>query len=294
MHISYRFSRLRDGSLRLRVTGVGDDAIDGLSPMFGGNRSKKVGEAEWRTVITLGESRLAAAVTDLRAAGGELAELADRISSDLTRLAAVQVARVVAPARGPVVDDAALRAAVRSRPPTPAALVIDELAIPDARADLAVLEPGCWTGIEVKGETDSLARLPRQVRAYSALFDRCELVTTDRHAEKAEALLPDWWQVTVAAGDDPDDVNLTVRRPGTVNPDPSAFARAQLLWREEAVTALAAAGRARGLSKLSRGRLWLMLAELHDPTAMRDVVDGVLRARQNWLLDDGRGRVGLG
>lgn len=48
------------------------------------------------------------------------------------------------------------------------------------RADLAVLN-GCFYGVEIKSEADSLKRLPGQMEGYARYFDRTVLVIAPKH-----------------------------------------------------------------------------------------------------------------
>lgn len=48
------------------------------------------------------------------------------------------------------------------------------------RADLAILD-GCFYGVEIKSEADTLKRLPSQMEGYARYFDRTVLVVAPKH-----------------------------------------------------------------------------------------------------------------
>ena len=65
----------------------------------------------------------------------------------------------------------------------PGAQVLHEVGLlhGQCRVDVAALSPACLHGWEIKGDTDSLKRLPSQVEADSRVLDRCTLVVGDVH-----------------------------------------------------------------------------------------------------------------
>lgn len=71
---------------------------------------------------------------------------------------------------------------------------------PSARIDVAVVN-GEMTGFEIKSDRDKLNRLSSQVPAFSRVFDRVTLVTTDKHLSLAKTKIPKWWGILVFSGD---------------------------------------------------------------------------------------------
>lgn len=71
------------------------------------------------------------------------------------------------------------RASGRRRKPT----VTREFSLGDSsvRADLAILSGDEFIGVEVKGQRDTLRRLPAQMKAYTRHFDRTVVVAANRH-----------------------------------------------------------------------------------------------------------------
>lgn len=134
----------------------------------------------------------------------------------------------------------ALRGAVRawlSRTAEPGALVRDELAVRSARVDLARIGSSL-EGFELKSDFDNLDRLPRQVEAFSALFDTMTLVVGDRFAHDVARAAPRWWGIKTAGTASDGELRLRVLRVGAQNPNQSIEALAEMLWRAEAIDAL--------------------------------------------------------
>ena len=79
-------------------------------------------------------------------------------------------------------------------------MILNELGLRHGRCrvDVAVVN-GSVHGNELKSDRDTLDRLSFQVQTYGKVLDRATLVVGERHAEKAIAMLPDWWGIKVAA-----------------------------------------------------------------------------------------------
>lgn len=171
---------------------------------------------------------------------------------------------------------AALRAHLLSAVAT-ARDALEELWVPRSheRADLALV--GRWMdGYEIKTERDTLRRLPRQVDAYGRLFDRCTLVVAERHYEKAEKIVPDWWGITTVSING--HVSFTAVRKSRQNRslDPETLVR--LLWRDEAIRALRSLGGDPD-PKAHRASLWSQLLDSATMTELRRAVRAALLSR---------------
>jgi hypothetical protein len=120
--------------------------------------------------------------------------------------------------------------------------LIQEFWIPISheRADVVEVN-GLLAGFEIKSARDTLARLPRQSAAFSAVFDQVSLVCATNHLARAEGVVPSWWGlVRVDAGDNA--VTLWPVRQPRLNPLPDHETRLRLLWKAELVVALQARG----------------------------------------------------
>jgi hypothetical protein len=287
MPVTARFARLRDGSLRLRLEATGPE-IKELSSVCVLRRSQHFEEDFYTGHVTVEAPSIESFMAKLETLGGPWTQFAIELNTNYQRLCTRPTTKKSTLESAAVLDDGALRKLVRARPAPEMSLVIDELGIQGAfvRADVATLTPLTWTGVELKGHTDSLARLPRQVLAYSAVFDLCEVVTTPKHLAKVQELLPPWWALSVAS--QPGIIERI--KEGSRNPSPDDFSRCQLLWRDEALELLRTHGAARGLSTSARFYVWQRLADTLRGDDLRSAVFSALQARPNWLRNNGRTR----
>jgi len=170
-------------------------------------------------------------------------------------------------------------------------LVIDELGLQHGkcRADIAVVN-GHLVGYEIKSNDDSLRRLGLQVESYNAVFDKAFIVVGDRHIDRIQDLIPEWWGVIVSSRGPKGAINFNMKRRAQVNTgvDPQSVAR--LLWRSEAAEIL----RQRKLppKELRRPRavLYKHLAELLNTCELLKVVRLYLQKRGNWRCPESRSR----
>ena len=162
-------------------------------------------------------------------------------------------------------------------------LVVDELGIDHGklRADIAVIN-GRMTGYEIKSDQDSLARLPKQIVGYSRIFDFAHVVATDRHLERAAAMVPRWWGIIgVSAGSRGELRFRTVRR-GSPNPKRSAVALAKLLWRDEIVAVLKDLGMHGKQLRRERSKLYRSLVRRLSTEDVARLVRSCLKSRAGW------------
>ncbi|WP_370154124.1 sce7726 family protein [Ferrovibrio sp.] len=142
----------------------------------------------------------------------------------------------------------------------PNSIVIDEWGLEggEARVDIAVIN-GCFQGYEIKGDGDSLRRLPAQIDAYSSVMDHTSLVTTQRHYTKAKAILPSFWGIIVVEPSAAGSALLFEDRPAARNRSVSPLAIAAQLWRPELVSILDSIG---ADAKLLRRPKWILCEAL--------------------------------
>jgi hypothetical protein len=149
-----------------------------------------------------------------------------------------------------------------------------------ARIDLAVIGDHL-IGIEIKGPKDDVSRLPRQVKAYSECFDLVVLVVHEDLAQKASALIPNWWGLVVGALKDGRIRYFFARRP-VPNPNLNLETLLSLLWREEIDALLSdllgAAPKPKATKRTVRAEL---LAKI-DATILRHASLQKLRERTEW------------
>lgn len=166
---------------------------------------------------------------------------------------------------------------------SPNTLVVDELGLRhgSCRADIAVVN-GKMIGFEIKGDTDTLKRLPVQVRAYNAVFDRAAVITTVRHKREVLSRLPKWWGLIVCHTGSRRTVRFETFREAEVNLKVDPLAVAQLLWKTEVVSMLSEFGEPPSLLRRPRARLYERLVEVLELPRLQRRVRDSLRKRKNW------------
>lgn len=149
------------------------------------------------------------------------------------------------------------------------------------RADYAALN-GLSHGYEIKSDRDSLIRLPQQVEAYSAVFERATLVSAGRHLAPAQGIIPEWWGIIEVRAAPTCDPHLERVRESKPNPRPSSAAIASLLWRPEALQILERLGLDNGVRSKPMEYLIDRLALTIGPEKLSQYVREALRARGDW------------
>lgn len=164
-------------------------------------------------------------------------------------------------------------------------VLIEELGIGCGyvRIDLAVVTPDRWDGYEIKSEADSLARLARQVEAYSAVLDRANLVTHTKHLKHATTRLPEWWGIIAVK---PDGALEPIRQAGS-NPGVTPRILIESLWRTEAARVLEAWGASKSLLRKPKHHLFDALIEIVPVEELRRAVRTQLRTRPFWGREEG-------
>jgi hypothetical protein len=151
------------------------------------------------------------------------------------------------------------------------------------RADLAVLN-GISHGYEIKSDRDTLLRLPKQVEAYNAVFERSTLVVASRHLSAARSILRPWpwWGIVRVECRPLSGIQLERIRQARPNPAPDSEAIASLLWRPEALYLLSSLGLDSGVRSKAMPFLIARLAETLDPERLATYVRQAIRARGDW------------
>jgi len=146
--------------------------------------------------------------------------------------------------------------------------------------DIAVIS-GLIHGYEIKGETDTLRRLPIQSDIYNSVLDRATIVAAERHIDRALKLVPEWWGAIVVANGT-DRMKMRLLRPARKNPTKSPLAIAKLLWKPEALLALEELGKADGMKSKKRLEIYKRLAEETSLKQLAAIVRHQLLRRKNW------------
>lgn len=163
--------------------------------------------------------------------------------------------------------------------------VVDEfqLAYGATRADVALVN-GHLEGFEIKAGNDTLARLPRQVDAYTKIFEYSWVVTTKAHLAQVRELIPRTWGLMVA---DVDDTGSSLRavRSAKRNPRRDSDHLARLLWRPELLAKLEELQLSKGLKTKPKVVLFAALAAALPVDELADYVRICLKARADWRAD---------
>ncbi|EKO3509357.1 sce7726 family protein [Vibrio fluvialis] len=102
------------------------------------------------------------------------------------------------------------------------------LAVADVVANFNT--PHCY---EIKSDVDSLTRLTKQSIYFSDVFKKVTLVTTEKHLEKAQLIVPEWWGIIVAKESTKNKIVLKYSRASKVNPKNTTENLLNMLWNEE-------------------------------------------------------------
>lgn len=162
-------------------------------------------------------------------------------------------------------------------------LCIDEFPIygGDVRADMVAVN-GSMHGYEIKSAKDTLDRLPRQVSAYGAVFDRASIVVSECHLNGARVLIPDWWEILLIQCVGGGACFKCLRR-SRLNPDREGRALTALLWKAEAMALLTDLGLHAGMKSATMSEMMDKLVENVPVKKLSVLVRQKLRARGNWL-----------
>jgi hypothetical protein len=165
----------------------------------------------------------------------------------------------------------------------PDTLILDELGLcqGEARIDVAVVN-GAINGYEIKSESDTLERLPRQSEVYNKIFDTVTILTANRFVDGIIDIIPDWWGVTQAEMDEEGVVHFCSIREPKQNTEINRLALAQLLWKDESLKILKERGLQKGILSKPRNVLWEVISENLPLSDLQDEVRKCLKARSRW------------
>jgi hypothetical protein len=149
------------------------------------------------------------------------------------------------------------------------------------RIDIAIIN-GSLSGYELKSDRDTLERLPHQLALYGRVFDYLHLIVGNRHAEKAERLLPEWWGIKIAVQGST-EVELLSHREPLPNPSPDPYLIAELLCKEEAVGLLQAFGLDKGWRSKKIRLIHERLARELSLDELKEQVRSILKKRPRSL-----------
>jgi hypothetical protein len=150
--------------------------------------------------------------------------------------------------------------------------------------DIAVINSKLY-GYEIKSSRDTLARLPGQMKAFSAVLDQVTLVTAPSHLDEARELIPDWWGIRLAK-EQGGSICFNVIRDPEENPDPDSLQIALLMWKDEILSVLEELGLDRGYRSKTKKRMAKRLVQGTDREELSQFVRDALKAREDWRSAD--------
>ena len=165
-------------------------------------------------------------------------------------------------------------------------LIVEELGLCRGKnfVDIAVVNSKLH-GYEIKSSRDTLARLPGQMEAYSAVLDEVTLVTAPSHLEEARKVIPDWWGIQ-SAKEQGGSISFGLIRKPEENPDPDPLQVALLMWKDEILSALEHLGLDRGYRSKTKKRMARRLVRGTDRHQLNQMVRDALKSREDWRSAD--------
>lgn len=110
--------------------------------------------------------------------------------------------------------------------------IIEEKRVGRSRADVMMIRPFSISGIEIKSDADTYARLKRQVKDYDYYFDYNYAAVGSSHGIHIREHLPEWWGI-ITVEQEENHVDCYVLREASLNPNRRLKAKLSLLWRPE-------------------------------------------------------------
>lgn len=162
------------------------------------------------------------------------------------------------------------------------ALLISELSILHGRAriDLAALGERFY-GFEIKSNSDTLGRLPRQKHLYNKVFDYIILVVGKKHLKSARRSVPPFWGIVLFEEDQNESFKV-VREPRP-NPDIDYSSICSLLWKSEALEIARQEFDIHISTSYRKDVIYQKLSSYADHRILRSLVRSRLSKRTNWL-----------
>ena len=169
----------------------------------------------------------------------------------------------------------------------PSTLVIDELGLNYGRnrVDIVVIN-GEIHGYELKSDSDTLIRLPKQAECYSLVMDKVTLVVGEKHSKEAMGLIPEWWGVKVAVMGIRGGVRLITERHSKKNRNIDPFELLKLVWKDEVMELLSFKMDIDWrIKKLKKKDIYQLVVDNFTLDEIRDNTRAILKSRADWRFD---------
>lgn len=161
--------------------------------------------------------------------------------------------------------------------------IVDELGLKNGsfRADIAVLN-GKLVGYEIKTDSDTLSRLPNQVKAYNEVFDNAYIIVGNKYIDSIQELVPEWWGIYLIQESALGEYNFKIVRKAKMNRSKDTFGLAQLLWKNEVTDILTSTYDYMVSKRATKDDLYDLLSAECSPKKLSSFVLKYLKAREFW------------
>lgn len=168
----------------------------------------------------------------------------------------------------------------------------EELCIGKSRADAILVRENRIVGFEIKSDKDNLLRLENQMKDYTRFCDECYIVTGDKHLEEIPLVVPEFYGIIRIYLDEDEQARLEVVRGAAKDPKESKRRKIKhqmsLLWRDE-ITRIAKANKVKPISKKSKPKIAMMLADNMEYDDLRRAICEELMERDYSLYEEKHG-----
>ena len=111
--------------------------------------------------------------------------------------------------------------------------ILEEKVTGRARADVVMITEDLLFGIEIKSDSDTYARLKKQVKNYDMYYDRNIIVAGASHATHIKEHVPKYWGIITVEADESGTPDFYVLRDPQDNPKVKDDRKISILWRIE-------------------------------------------------------------
>lgn len=111
--------------------------------------------------------------------------------------------------------------------------VIEEKVIGKSRADVIAILPDYIIGFEIKSDSDSYQRLPKQIKFYDKFFDNNYIVVGKTHKRRVSEFVPEHWGIICIFENDDGKPSVEVLREAGFNKKCKMRWQLSFLWRSE-------------------------------------------------------------
>ncbi len=111
--------------------------------------------------------------------------------------------------------------------------ILEEKVTGRARADVVMITEDALFGIEIKSDSDTYARLKKQVKNYDMYYDRNIIVAGSSHGAHVSEHVPKYWGIITVEPDESGNPDFYVLREPQDNPKVKDDRKISILWRIE-------------------------------------------------------------